>query len=107
MAMKKTAGEPCELARFVGSAGNDPVVFLVESAGVMNWARVMSDDPRPSGWTSFYRAQGDRAVRSMFGQTLRQLYEVPRQTPHRLLVILMQLDASEGDDPPPEGESER
>jgi hypothetical protein len=50
--------------------------------------------------------QGDRAVRSMFGQTLRQLYEVPRQTPHQLLVILMQLDAGEGDDPPLEDESE-
>jgi hypothetical protein len=62
----------------------------------------MSGDPRPSGWSSFFRAEGDRAVRSMFGQTLRQLYDVPRQTPHRLLVILMQLDAREIDGPPPE-----
>jgi hypothetical protein len=67
----------------------------------------MSEDPRPSGWTSYYRAQGDRAVRSMFRQTLRELYEVPRQTPHQLLVLLMQLDAGESDDPPAEGESER
>jgi hypothetical protein len=93
--------------RFAGSAGNDPVAFLVELASVVNRTRMMSDDPRPSGWTSYYRAQGDRAVRSMFGQTLRQLYEVPRQTPHQLLVILMQLDAGEGDDPPREDESER
>jgi hypothetical protein len=66
----------------------------------------MSDDPRPSGWSSFYRAEGNRAVRAMFGQTLRQLYEVPRQTPHRLLVILMQLDAGKVDGPPPEGDAE-
>lgn len=66
----------------------------------------MSDDPRPSGWTSFFRAEGDRAVRSMFGQTLRQFYEVPRQTPHQLLVILMQLDASKADESPPDDEAE-
>jgi hypothetical protein len=67
----------------------------------------MSDDARLSGWTSYYRAQGDRAVRSMFGQTLRKLYEVPRQTPHQLLVILMQLDADEDDEPPPGDETKR
>jgi hypothetical protein len=68
---------------------------------------IMLDDPRPSGWSSFFRAEGNRAVRSMFGQTLRQLYEVPRQTPHRLLVILKQLDAGKADGSPPDGEAER
>jgi hypothetical protein len=43
----------------------------------------------------------------MFGQSLRQLYEVPRQTPHRLLVILMQLDAGKADGSPPDGDAER
>jgi hypothetical protein len=72
----------------------------------VNRARVMSEDPRPSGWTSFYRSEGDRAVRAMFGQSLRQLYEVPRQTPHQLLVILMQLDEGRVDGSPPDGEAE-
>jgi hypothetical protein len=67
----------------------------------------MLDDPRPSGWSSFFRAEGDRAVRSMFGQSLRQFYEVPRQTPHRLLVILMQLDEGKADGSPPDGDAER
>jgi hypothetical protein len=43
----------------------------------------------------------------MFGQTLRQLYEVPRQTPHQLLVILMQLAEGKVDGPPPDGEEDR
>jgi hypothetical protein len=43
----------------------------------------------------------------MFGQTLRQLYEVPRQTPHQLLVLLMQLDEGKVDDPSPDGEADR
>jgi hypothetical protein len=67
----------------------------------------MVDDPRPSGWSSYYRAERNRAVRLMFGQSLRQLYEVPRQTPHRLLVILMQLDAGKADSSPPDGDAER
>jgi hypothetical protein len=67
----------------------------------------MSDDPKPSGWTSYYSGDSNRAVRSMFGQTLRQLYEVPRQTPHQLLVILMRLDEGKVDGPPPDGEEER
>jgi hypothetical protein len=68
--------------------------------------RAMSDDPKPSGWTSFYRGEGDRAVRAMFGQALRQLFEVPQQTPHHLLAILMQLDEGKVNGPPPDGESE-
>jgi hypothetical protein len=43
----------------------------------------------------------------MFGQSLRQLYEVPRQTPHRLLVILMRLDEGKADGSPPDGDAER
>jgi hypothetical protein len=67
----------------------------------------MSVDAKPSGWGSHYSGDSYRAVHSMFGQTLRQLYEVPRQTPHRLLVLLMQLDEGKVDDPSPDGEADR
>jgi hypothetical protein len=60
----------------------------------------MSNDPKPSSRTDFNRDAGSRAIRSMFGQTLRQLHEVPRETPHHLLVILMQLDESRQADAP-------
>jgi hypothetical protein len=68
----------------------------------------MSDDPKPFARTDFHNSASSRAIRAMFGQTLRQLHEVPRETPHHLLVILMQLDESERDDgprddPPPDG----
>jgi hypothetical protein len=65
----------------------------------------MSDNRKPSGETDLeYRASGptsacSRAIRSMFGQTLRQLHEVPREIPHHLLVILMQLDECKQADP--------
>jgi hypothetical protein len=65
----------------------------------------MSGDPKPSGWSSFYRGEGDRAVRAMFGRTLRELFEVPRQMPQQLLVILMQLNEGKVDGPPPDDES--
>jgi hypothetical protein len=42
----------------------------------------------------------------MLGQTLRQLYEVPRHMPHQLLAILMQLEAGKADSPPPDNEAE-
>jgi hypothetical protein len=67
----------------------------------------MSVDPKPSGWTSHHSGGSHRAVRSMFGQTLRQLYEVPRQTPHQLLVILMQLGEGKVDGPLADGEEDR
>jgi hypothetical protein len=66
----------------------------------------MSDNRKPSGEMDLeYRASGpisasSRAIRAMFGQTLRQLHEVPRETPHHLLVILMQLDESKQADSP-------
>jgi hypothetical protein len=60
----------------------------------------MSDDPKPSGGTVFNDCASSRAIRSLFGQSLRQLHEVPRETPHHLLVILMQLDESGRADPP-------
>jgi hypothetical protein len=66
----------------------------------------MSVDPKPSGWTSRYSSESNRAVRSMFGQTLREFYEVPWQTPHQLLVILMQLDEGKVDGPPRDREAE-
>ena len=73
----------------------------------MSQVRVMSVDPKPSGWTSHCSDDSNDAVRSMFGQTLQQLYEVPRQTPHRLLVILMQLDEGKVDGLPPDGDEYR
>jgi hypothetical protein len=42
----------------------------------------------------FDSSASSRAVRSVFGQTFRQLHEVPRETPRHLLMILMQLDES-------------
>jgi hypothetical protein len=60
----------------------------------------MSNDPKPPRRTHFNNDACDRAIRSMFGQTLRQLHEVPRETPHNLVVILMQLDESGQADPP-------
>jgi hypothetical protein len=65
----------------------------------------MSNDPKPSGWSEAFSGEINRAVRSMFGQTLRQLHEVPREMPRQLLAILMQLDGKR-DDPPPDGGSE-
>ena len=65
----------------------------------------MSDNRKPFGETDLEcRESGpmsasSRAFRSMFGQTLRQLHEVPREMPHHLLVILMQLDESKQADP--------
>jgi hypothetical protein len=67
----------------------------------------MSVDAKLSGWSSHYSGDSYRAVRSMFGQTLRQLYEVPRQTPHQLQVLLMQLDEGKVDDRSPDGEADR
>jgi hypothetical protein len=60
----------------------------------------MSNDPKPSRGTDFNSNAGNRAIRSILGQTFRQLHEVPRETPHNLLVILMQLDESRQADPP-------
>jgi hypothetical protein len=65
----------------------------------------MSNDPKPSRRTHFKSDAGDRAVRAMFGQSLRQLHEVPREMPHNLLVILMQLDESRQNDPPADHEA--
>jgi hypothetical protein len=62
----------------------------------------MSDDIKPSRETGLNNSANSRAIRSMFGQTLRQLHEVPRETPHHLLVILMQLEESRQTDPPVE-----
>jgi hypothetical protein len=62
----------------------------------------MSDDPKPSRAADFNDSASGRAIRSMFGQTFRQLHEVPRETPHHLLVILMQLDESKQPDPSPD-----
>jgi hypothetical protein len=59
----------------------------------------MSDDVKPSCETGLNNAS-DQAIRSMFGQTLRQLHEVPRETPHHLLVILMQLGENNKPDAP-------
>ncbi len=67
----------------------------------------MSDDVKPSRETGFNSSASSRAIRSMFGQTLRQLHEVPRETPHHLLVILMQLEESRQPDPPVEGPTEQ
>jgi hypothetical protein len=67
----------------------------------------MSVDAKPSVWSSHYSGDSYRAVRSMFAQTLRQLYEVPRQTPHQLLVLLMQLGDGKLDDPSPDGDADR
>jgi hypothetical protein len=66
----------------------------------------MSDAPKQSGWTELYGGESSRAVRSTLGQNLRQLYEVPRQTPHHLLVMLMQLDEGKVNGLPPDGEAE-
>jgi hypothetical protein len=73
----------------------------------------MSDNRKPSEETDIeYRASGpmsasSRAIRAMFGQTLRQLHEVPRETPHHLLAILMQLDESQQADPPRDGPAQQ
>jgi hypothetical protein len=66
----------------------------------------MSVVAKPSGWSSHYSGESDRAVRSMYGQTLRQLYEVPRQMPHQLLVLLMQLEEGKLEFPSPDGEAD-
>jgi hypothetical protein len=68
---------------------------------------IMSDDVKPSRETGFNNSASSRVIRSMFGQTLRQLHEVPRETPHHLLVILMQLEESSQPDPPAEGPTEQ
>ena len=67
----------------------------------------MSDDVKPSLETGLNNSASSRVIRSMFGQTLRQLHEVPRETPHHLLVILMQLEESKRPDPPVEGPTEQ
>jgi hypothetical protein len=68
---------------------------------------IMSNDVRPSRETGINDSASGRAIRSMFGQTLRQLHEVPREMPHHLLVILMQLEESKRPDPPTEGPTQR
>jgi hypothetical protein len=67
----------------------------------------MSDDVKPSRETGFNSSASSRVIRSMFGQSLRQFHEVPRETPHHLLVILMQLKESSQPDPPAEGPTEQ
>jgi hypothetical protein len=59
-----------------------------------------SNDSKPPSKMGFNSDAGNRLFLSMFGQTFRQLHEVPRETPHNLLVILMQLDEGREDDPP-------
>ena len=67
----------------------------------------MSDDIKPFRETGLNKSASSRVIRSMFGQTLRQLHEVPREMPHHLLVILMQLEESRQPDPPVERPTEQ
>ena len=41
------------------------------------------------------KAVARRAVRTMIGQELRARYEVPRDLPHEMLTLLMQLNERE------------
>jgi hypothetical protein len=63
----------------------------------------MSDSRFP-----FYRSKASERVRRVIGQQLREMYGLPRETPHRLLTVLLQLDADgenemSGDAPPRDG----
>lgn len=95
---------PLSIALFTGNDSSGSEIGQ-RKRGVWQRVQIMSNDPRPPRETDFNRDAGARAIRAMFGQTLRQLHEVPRETPHHLLVILMQLDESRKADPPTDCEA--
>jgi hypothetical protein len=48
----------------------------------------MSDSRLP-----LYRSKASERVRREIDKQLREMYGLPRETPHRLLTVLLQLDA--------------
>jgi hypothetical protein len=65
-------------------------------------ARIMPDD-RQSGLDSYFIRESRNAIRSGIGRALQDRFPVSRQTPHQMLVLLMQLGSGEpeGDKSPP------
>jgi hypothetical protein len=55
----------------------------------------MPNDPKAvPGWLDFMAGQTQGAVRESVGQTLRQVFELPRDLPDQLLTVLAQLEAA-------------
>ena len=50
-----------------------------------------------SDWSPYTKATGRIAVRAAIGEALRSRYEVPQHLPHEMFMLLMQVNALQGD----------
>jgi hypothetical protein len=63
--------------------------FLVEMA--WNWLHLAEVDE----WDNWENSLRRRAIQTGIGEALRSRYEIPKDLPHQLLTLLMQLNAQQ------------
>jgi hypothetical protein len=72
------------------SSGNARAGSMVRSE---LWEAVMSNDPKDGPiWPDFMAGQMQGGVRRSLGRVLRLTFELPKDTPPQLLMVLAQLD---------------